>query len=59
MTVRDKLIYSRWRPFRTPTSIDITVLERRPRVQWTELGAHECPAVRITTYAEGRDRQSE
>ena len=59
MTVRHKLIYSRYHSFRTPTSISITVLVRCPRVHGTEFGAHECPAVRITTYTEGRERQSE
>ena len=38
MTVRHKLIYSRYHSFRTPTSISITVLVRCPRVHGTEFG---------------------
>ena len=59
MTVRHRFIYSRCQPFRTPTSIGITVLERCSRVHGTELGAYECTAVRIMTYTEGQERQSE
>ncbi len=57
MTVRHRFVYSKYQPFRTPTSRGITVLERCSRVHGTELGAYECPAVRITTYTEGQERR--
>lgn len=57
MTVRHRFIYSKYQPFRPPTSVGITVLERCSRVHGTGLGAQECPAVRVTTYTEGRERR--
>ena len=57
--MRHRFIYSKCQPFRTPTSIGITVLERCSRVHGTGLGAQECPAVRVTTYTEGQERRSQ
>ena len=57
MTVRHKFVYSKNQPFRTPNSKGITVLERCSRVYGTDLGAYECPVVRITTYTERQERQ--
>ena len=56
MTMRHRFVYSKNQPFRTPNGRGITVLERCSRVHGTELGAYECPVVRITTYTEGRER---
>ena len=55
--MRHRFIYSKCQPFRTPTSMGITVLERCSRVHGTGLGARECAAVRITTYTEGQERR--
>ena len=55
MTVRHKFVYAKNQPFRTPDSGGIMVIERCSRIHET-VGTHECPAVRITTYTEGSER---
>ena len=59
MTVRHRFVYSKNQPFRTPNSKGITVLERCSKVHGTDLGAYDCPVVRITTYTEGQEKQSQ
>ena len=55
MTVRHRFVYAKNQPFRTPDSAGIVVIERCSRIH-EAIGAYECPAVRVTTYTEGSER---